>query len=93
MERPESTAEGVYVWRWGEDAGSQGLLSVERVTDTCVGEADVDKQESGGVEVKDPDIDTRDGTTQVEDTGRAEEAMAGLDTLSVEARDDAGREE
>lgn len=82
MEGPESTAEGVYVWRCGVEAGSQGSLSTEGVIDKVVVEAGFDKQEPGGVEVENPDIDTRDGTTQ-EETGRAEETMAGLDTVSV----------
>lgn len=87
VERPESTAEGVYVWRSGVEAGSQGSLSTEGVTDKGVVEADVDKQEPDGVEVKNPDTDRR------EDTGRGEETMPGLDTVSVECRGGAGGRE
>lgn len=56
VERPESTTEGVYVWRWDVDAGLEGLLSAIGVSDTDVGEADVGKQGPGVAEVKDPDI-------------------------------------
>lgn len=89
VERPESRAEGVYVWRCGVEAGSQGSLSIEGVTDKGGTEADVDKQEPDGV--RNPDIDTKDGTE--EEPGRAEETMADLDTVSVECRGDAGRGE
>lgn len=61
-ERSVSTAEGVCVWCWGVGAGSQDLLPTEGVTDTDMGDTDVDKQEPGGVEVGGPDIDMRDGT-------------------------------
>lgn len=50
-------------------AGSQDLLPAGGVFDTDMGDADVDKQEPGNVEVGGPDTDIRGGVPTEEVTG------------------------
>lgn len=50
-------------------AGSQGLLPTEGVFDTDMGDADVDKQEPGNVEVEGSDTDIKGGVPTEEETG------------------------
>lgn len=57
VERPESTAEGVYVQHRDVGAGSSVLLPTEEVFDAEARDADVDKVGTGDAEVKGPDID------------------------------------
>lgn len=57
VERPESTAEGVYVQHRDVGAGSSILQPTEEVFDTEARDADVDKVGTGDAEVEGPDID------------------------------------
>lgn len=81
-------------------AGSQGLQPTEGVFDRDIGDAGVDKQEPGGVEVEDPDADIRGGATPADEDFAPTDDVAGINfggpdfpTDSDEEEENGGAEE